>query len=252
MSSKHPKDKITLAETSEFVALAPSTAGCSVAELIRENVGQGGITPADLQRIKVPAGGGLAWAMEDDEPAKEFEAVILAHGHRRAYWQRKFDGANVPPDCWSSDAEIGLGMYGKGSQENPHGFCAECRMSQFNSSVDDKGQAGKGQACQLRHVLMLLRPTSLLPIVLSVPPSSLKEVKNYLLRLVNTATKFNQTTTRFSLKKAKSSNGIEYSQIVATKGRMLEPSELSNIEAYVRQVMPAFQAIRVEAEEASE
>jgi hypothetical protein len=231
-------------EASGFLALVAQDDGKSIAEVIRRNVGPGGITPADLERIKVPSGGQLAWTLEDDEVAKEFDGVILAQRDIRAYWRERYNGEHTPPDCYSQDAEVGVG--------NPGGSCADCPFSKFGTSVNEKGEAGKGQACALRRVLLILRPGNRLPIVLSVPPSSLKPVRNYLLRLSNKGTIFTDVTTTFGLIAEKSAGGIVYSQVLPRRGRDLTPAEGAALQEYVKAVIPAFEAVQVEREEAAQ
>ncbi len=245
--SANPKTKHAITSVEEpssgFLALLPQEGGKTIADVIRVNVGPGGITPADLERIKVPAGGQLAWTLDDDEPAKEFEGVILAQRDIRAYWRERYNGEHTPPDCYSQDAETGVGT--------PGGSCAACPFAQFGSAVNEKGEAGKGQACALRRVLLILRPDNRLPVVLSVPPSSLKPVRNYLLRLSNKGTIFTDVTTVFGLAAEKSGSGIVYSQVMPRRGRDLGPTEGAALQEYVKAVMPAFQAVQVDREEAA-
>lgn len=71
-----------------------------------------GLTPS-FERIKIPAGGGLAYEVPGDDPeshdsAKEFKAVILYHHPISCYYKEEYTGGNNPPDCGSMDGRVGI------------------------------------------------------------------------------------------------------------------------------------------------
>lgn len=171
----------------------------------------------DLPRMKVPAGGGLIWTLPSGEPAKTLNAVILAFHVTRAFWAGDYDGEGVPPDCSSNDGIDGEGIYGRivgeggevtMSNANPTGKCASCPMAAFGSGK------GRAQACRVITRLLLLLENNPLPCVLNVPAGSYDAFKNYrttVLRPLGIPP--HATTTKISLVAAKSSTGIEYSQL---------------------------------------
>src|SRR5438105_3518535 len=71
--------------------------------VITENLGGDKITERDLDRIKMPSGGGLAWEVPGlgDQPDSEktIEGVIVYHKTTRAYWPGDYEGGNEPPQC---------------------------------------------------------------------------------------------------------------------------------------------------------
>ena len=73
-------------------------------EMIAENMG-GELQPSDLQRIRVPSGGGKAWEVVDEngeaQAVKTISGVVLMARTQRAYWAEDFGGGNEPPDCAS-------------------------------------------------------------------------------------------------------------------------------------------------------
>jgi len=238
-----PKNDITLAPETGFLALAQEAGKRGFAETIKANAGPGGITPADLQRVKIPSAGGRAWDLGEDEVAQEFEGVILHHRDIRAFWKDKAVGEHRPPDCYSPDAEVGLCTDAALSAKlGIGGDCSKCPMSQWGTAMDEKGNATKGQACALRKMMLILRPGSYLPVVLSVPPSSLKSVRQYMLRLANKGTIYNGVTTVFALSSDKSANGITYSQVTPKRGRELTPAEVQGLVEYAHAVLPAFES----------
>ena len=96
-----------------------------------------GLTPS-FERIKIPAGGGLAYEVPGDDPespdsAKEFKAVILYHHPISCYYKEEYTGGNNPPDCarWT-DASVSKRKAAK-SDSAP-------TASSINSAVARTGQ----------------------------------------------------------------------------------------------------------------
>ena len=123
----------------------------------------------------------------------------------RAYWRASLEkgGGSAPPDCFSSDGEHGTG--------DPGGDCFSCPMNQWASA--DKGH---GKACKEKRLLFLLRPDSVLPVVVQVPSTSIQNVKRYFLRLLDNKMSHWMVVTRLALEPAQSGGGITYSRVVLT------------------------------------
>jgi hypothetical protein len=142
-------------------------------EILQENVG-GAITEFDLQRAKVPTGGMTAWVLPsldgEDEIVQHIDGVIVYHREPRAFWKQSIDegGGNNPPDCSSVDGKLGVG--------DPGGECSVCPMAEWGSK--DHGES-RGQACKQMKLIFLLRPESLLPMALFLPPTSIRPVRQY-------------------------------------------------------------------------
>jgi len=188
-----------------------------------------GMTPS-FERIKIPAGGGVAFELPGDDPdspdmAKEFKAVILYHHPINTYYKDKFDGASNPPECGSMDGRMGL------SSDGEIVTCSECAFSKFGSSED-----GKGKACKQKRRMYLLREGELLPTILTLPTGSLGEFSKFVMRLLGKGQKSNQVVTKFSLKKAQNAGGITYSQAVFCVDRKLSEDEQVNIAKMSAQV----------------
>ena len=99
--------------SNEVVAKNESTylaGGVDLHELFSEEMS--GLTPS-FERIKIPAGGGIAFEVPGDDPnnpdlVKSFKAVILHHQPINSYYKEKYDGSNNPPDCASMDGKVGI------------------------------------------------------------------------------------------------------------------------------------------------
>jgi len=220
-----------MAKTTETTAVATTTKNYIVLredsvqlrEALTENIGTGGIGEFDLDQVKVPAGGGRTWLIPglEETEAKTIEGVILHKAEPRAYWKVTMEegGGGTPPDCSSGD-----GMTGTGT---PGGACYHCPLNEFGTAAK-----GGGKACKQTKRLFLLREGDRIPIVLTVPPGSLKNLGKYFLRLAGQAIPYFAVVTRFELASAKSADGITYSQIVPTMVSRLEPSEVDKVRAY--------------------
>lgn len=214
----------------------------SVRELIRANVGPDGISAMDLDRIKIPAGGGQAWAIptvDGEDVAKEFVGVIIHHKSGRLYWKEKYQGQGQPPDCVSDDGQTGVG--------DPGGDCARCPLAKFGSDAN----GGKGQACKQVKMLFVMRPGDLLPVAVSLPPTSLAGARKFLLRLASQALPFYAVAVRFALEKTKNSGGIEYSRVLLSVADRLAPEQASAMKAISEALRPHLDRVRVGAEDYS-
>lgn len=158
----------------------------------------------DLDRVKVPAGGMTVFQTPEGDTVKEIDGILISIGQRRAYWEKPFgDGGNVPPDCSSTDGLVGIG--------DPGGNCAHCPFNQFGTAIKQDGSQGRGKRCRESRALFVIRAEDRLPLVITAPATSLKGVKQYLMKLPVRRT---QAITRFSLVEDKSADGIKYARIV--------------------------------------
>lgn len=210
-------------------------------EVIGDNLGGGTLNWTDLERIKVPSAGSVYWTLPDSEqPVKEFEGVIVLSQFMRGYWQSDDAASGSPPDCSSRDNTIGVGLFGKGSAQNPDGFCMACPMAQFGT-----GKGGNGQACKLKQMLFVMRPDSYLPTVVAVPAGSLQNAKRYFLELTGKRPRAPHygVVTKFGLAKAQSATKIDYSQITFTRGATLSPEMAGAMKSIRDRLRPAISGV---------
>ena len=183
-----------------------------------------------FDRIKIPSGGGLAFEVPGDDPdspdsVKEFKAVILHHHPINCYYEEEYTGGNNPPDCGPMDGHIGI-VAETGEVKS----CADCPFNKFGS-----GKNG-AKACKQKRRIYLLREGEQLPIILSLPTGSLGEFSKYVMRLLSKGKKTNAVVTKFTLKKAQNSGGINYSQAVFALDRVLTDAELAAVAPMSEQV----------------
>lgn len=158
----------------------------------------------DLDRIKVPSGGGAFFQVptaEGIQALKEVTGILLHIGIRRSYWVDP-NPTGVPPSCYSTDGLLGIG--------EPGGDCGPCPFNQFGSGVKSDGKQAKGKRCREMRVMLIIRPEDRLPLVVMAPPASIKGVKQFLMRL---PVFMFQAVTKFTLVPDKA-DGVPYSKVV--------------------------------------
>ncbi len=225
-------------DESQYPAL---TSGASQMEVIKQNMGGEDITPEDLTRIKLPLGGSVTWLVptaEGETPMKVLEGILVHITRRRAYWR---DSQSVdPPDCSSKDCRVGVG--------DPGGDCLACPNDKWESAINDDGSKGKGKACSVRKLLFLLRPGQLLPDIVSAPPTSLKVLHNWQLKL---GVPYYSFVTRLTLQKEQEGRN-EWSTIVPAKGEPLGPDAVQQILEYSKTLQTLFANVTVSTNEKEE
>lgn len=199
---------------------------------VRENIGDGQIGAFDLDRVKMPAGGGQTWAVTgadgEETSLPTLDAIIVAWQNCRAYWPGDYEG-DSPPQCVSQDGMTGLG--------DPGGACSVCPFAQWGS-----GKNGRGQACKAMRRLFLLRPGQLLPTMLTLPPSSLAAARKYMVALISMQRAYWSVVTAIGLEKESNPEGIKYSLATFKRARDLTPEELKTVEGYRTAIAPLMRA----------
>lgn len=183
--------------------------GGSLAQAVEEELD--GLGTLSFDRVKIPAGGGIAFELpgeDEDSPesSPEITGVILDHHAVNVYWRDKFSGGNAQPDCSSTDGKTGIDrMTGEVRT------CASCPANQFGSDPSN----GRGKACKNVHRLYILKNGSPVPIVLALPPTSLKSLRDYLgKKIILKGLRSYEAITRITLKKETSADGVVYSRAV--------------------------------------
>ena len=212
-------------QNSGFLALGNFDLASAIAEEMN------GLSVA-FDRIKLPAGGMTVFEVPGDDPenpenVKEFSAVILSQHPLRAYYKTQYTGGSNPPDCGSYDGVIGIPGENSGCMG---GNCKSCPYNKFGS--DGK----KGKACKERRRIYLLMEGQLFPIIFSLPTGSLQTFTRYIMKLLEKGYRSNSVVTRFTLKKATSSDGIAYSQAQFSIDRVLTKEEYALIDGVTKQV----------------
>lgn len=225
-----------VAKKSEFALMTSGDA--DIESLIRDNVGAGPVNRFDLVNIKVPGAGGVTWEVPtisgDVESMQEIEGIIIHVQINRAFWDQGYDesGGGTPPDCMSEDGFSGLGVIKPGQETGPH-ECTTCPHNVFGTSAK-----GGGKACKEMRVMYILREKGLLPYVVSAPPGSLKNMKQYGLGLASEGMKMSHVVTGLKLQKKSNKEGKPYAVITPRMVRPLQKSEAAFVDKYAATFRP--------------
>ena len=206
--------------------------GEALPQIMEENIGAGGMEVADLERIKIPAGGATTWlvnTVSGEEALKVIEGIVIHFSSGRAYWKESFSGDNVPPDCSSTDMVQGV-LNGNVTA------CKTCPMNQFGTSIGDNGVPGKGKACSEIRTLYILQKDSLLPMVLRLPVTSVKPCRKYFVALATKAKAYYNVISQISLGQEK--GNFTYSVAQFAMKEELDDVTKKAIIAYREQIIP--------------
>lgn len=222
----------------QYPALSKATRSRTM-EVIAENTDGEGLTPRDLDRIKMPSGDALFFNVKtkeapEGEPKKELRGVIIGMKKTRVYYEKSFEegGGNDAPDCACDDASgpEGLGGIGVGT---PGGPCAQCALGRFTE--DPETGAKVPPRCSQKHMLMMVLKGDVLPRVVTIPPSGLKPLREFT-RTLNTAeVKRVEVETVIGLEKAMGgpTGKIAYGKPTFAIGERLSPEALAAMQEYV-------------------
>ncbi len=159
-------------------------------------------------RAKVATGGGKAFDIitgdeDSDTSVPTFSGVIVYNHNCNAYFDEDSEG-NSPPICSSIDGITGV--------DTECGECFNCKTCSRNVYGSAKNKRGK--ACKNMHRLYIMTEGSPIPLVLSLPPTSLKGFQNYRLStLAVKKLKPCEVVTEFSLTAQTSKSGQKYSVV---------------------------------------
>lgn len=216
-----------------------------LAEAIQENLGGERLTIGDLDRVKIPAGGGTIWEvpdMDEVEDTKTLEGVIIYWKPGRVFWAESFEegGGGTPPDCASDDGKCGVG--------NPGGTCEGCIHNEWESSTK-----GRGKACKEVRQVFMLRGNSLLPILVTLPPTSIKPFRVYMRQLLQRGLSYSKVVTRLTLEKTQQKGGgsIVYSVVHASMVGTIPDEQHAAIKAYGESIRPMLSSLPTTADAAS-
>lgn len=214
-------------------------------EAVEANLGGQKLSENDLDVVKLPSGGGMFFEVPDLEDAKAektLTGVIVAHKAVRAFWRESIGsgGGGQPPDCYSPDNTWGFGDPGDGLRARGQG-CEDCPMAQFGTATNDDGSPGRGQACKQSHLLFLVRPEDMLPLVLRLPPTSLQPTKKFLMRLSGKAVPYYAVVVEIGLDKKSNADNTDYAQATFKMVARLGEEEAGKVKAFGDSLRPLFE-----------
>lgn len=162
--------ELSLITKTEDVAVAPfalSEMRAIYTEILAAQEEVGGTI---LYRAKIPSGGAKSFEIvtgndDTDTTVQKLVGVVIHSQKCNARFDE--DTRGLPPVCASSDGVIGL----EGDVEH---VCADCPFNRFKTA-----KKGGGKACKNMIRLYMMVEGSPIPIVLSLPPTSIEGWRNY-------------------------------------------------------------------------
>lgn len=222
-----------------FPILNPASAD-EIREVLQANIGPRGLTPAQMDRIKVPSGGAQLWSVtgiDGEEAIRELSGIALAWTDSRLYYKVAYaerGKTRTPPDCASKDAIYGIG--------DPGGDCRHCPMAEWAS--DPKG--GRGQACKEVRRILFLRGDHILPEMITIPPTSLKNAQEYFKRLGSLRIPHWALITNLRLERTANADGIDYARVILSAGPRFNEAERAALAPYQAQMASLFRDVEID------
>ena len=220
-----PTPAVVPAETN-YIALSGNAL-----DVIRENLKNQPLGLELFDIVKSPAGGSTVFSvpgLTGEAAEKELTGIILDYTTPRAYWDTPDPVEGTPPVCMSQNSIVSSD--GKA--------CFSCPYNDFGS----KDGESNAKACKESVLLFLLRPGSVLPLLVRVPVTSKARFLKYTARLAGNLVPVNSVVTRITLEKAASKAGKPYALFNFEAVSLLTPQEAEHAKAYARQLMDSVNA----------
>ncbi len=195
-------------------------------DIIRENLKNQALSLNLFDVVKSPSGGATVFSvpgLSGDEPERELTGIVLDFTTPRAYWNTPDPVEGTLPVCQSRNSILSID--GK--------ICAHCPYNDFGS----KDGESNAKACKESVLLFLLRPNSILPLLVRIPVSSKARFLKYTARLAGSLTPVSGVITKITLTKATSKAGKPYALFNFEAVQVLGTEEATNIRSYARQFM---------------
>lgn len=200
-------------------------------DVIRENLKNQPLSLQLFDVVKSPSGGATVFSvpgLTGEEAEKELTGIILDYTTPRAYWDTPDPVEGTPPTCMSQNSIV----------SHDGKACFSCPYNDFGS----KDGESNAKACKESVLLFLLRPGSVLPLLVRVPVTSKPRFLKYTARLAGNLVPVNSVVTKITLEKATSKAGKPYALFNFEVAGLLTPQEADQAKAYARQFMDSVNA----------
>ena len=203
-------------------------------DIIRANLKSQPLSLDLFDIVKSPSGGATVFevpGLSGNEAEKELVGIVLDYTTPRAYWDTPDPVEGTPPVCLSQNSII--------SEDGK--ACAHCPFNTFGSKDGDSN----AKACKESVLLFLLRPTSIIPLLVRVPVTSKPRFLKYSTRLLSALTPISSVVTKITLEKATSKQGKPYALFNFEAGGTLSPEEAASAKAFGQQFMEIVNAAQL-------
>lgn len=198
-----------------------------------------GLGSIPFDYIKIPSGGGIAFEVPGDDPdspdlEKKLKGIILHHHPVNSYWISS-DLSNEAPDCQSNDGKLGI-VKETGEVRS----CENCPHNQFKAD-------GSGKECKNSHRIYFLREGEPMPVIITLPPTSLRPFKDYIAkRLLLRGKRPIDVVTEISLKKEQNKDGITFALAQFANAGKLDDEQKAKavkMQGYIKQIAGLIPAV---------
>ena len=195
-------------------------------DIIRANLRSQPLTLDLFDVVKSPSGGSTVFevpGLAGNEAEKELVGIVLDYTTPRAYWDTPDPVEGTPPICMSQNSIV----------SHDGKACALCPYNDFGS----KDGESNAKACKESVLLFLLRPNSIIPLLVRVPVTSKPRFLKYSTRLLSTLSPISSVVTKITLEKATSKAGKPYALFNFEAVSVLNSEEAAQTKAYAQQLM---------------
>ncbi len=198
--------------------------------------------------IKLPAKGGVAYEVqgEDDDDTDVMKTItgVVVFTHRLSgYWPNAYGSSTNPEDkipyCASMDGKTGIVQSGDRTGEVI--TCETCPLNQYGTAKDQAGNQARGKACKNMRRLYILMDGDPNLYLLTVPPTSIKDVNNQLAKLAPYADK----VITLSLEKATNAGGVPYSKVIIKRAGVLPPGPAAVVKKLRHQIKAQYKNMAI-------
>ena len=203
-------------------------------DIIRANLKSQPLTLDLFDIVKSPSGGSTIFevpGLTGNEAATELSGIVLDYTTPRAYWDTPDPVEGTPPVCMSQNSII----------SHDGKSCAQCPFNDFGS----KDGESNAKACKESVLLFLLRPNSIIPLLVRIPVTSKPRFLKYSTRLLSTLTPISSVVTKITLEKATSKQGKPYALFNFQTVGTLSPEEAAQARTFGQQFMEIVNAAQL-------
>jgi len=198
------------------------------------------------RKIRIPSGGATSYEIQGDnddyDSTKTIDGVIIFTHRISAYWPNSY-GANAQdklPYCASMDGVTGLCPQSGEVQD-----CETCQWNQYGTAVDQQGNPARGKACKNMRRIYIMRNADPNVYLLTVPPSSLKNINSTLKKLVPCINK----VVTFSLEHTTNASGTQYSKVILKRTGLLSPQAAVKAKELRKQIEAQYKDISISTDD---
>ncbi len=197
------------------------------------------------RQIKIPSGGGKAFEIESDDPndpevEKEIQGVVIFTHRLNSFWDGEFgsEDGNRAPTCSAIDAKKGVNIESGEIRE-----CENCPLNQFKAD-------GSGKDCKNMRRIYLLRSGHPGIYMLSIPPTSIKDINKQLARIMGVQKiPYTRMVVTFKLEVAKNKSGIAYSKVTVERSGLLSDDLYAKTAAMRRELKEKYKDVAITTED---